>query len=320
MPIFRSSYDTTLGVAITTKPIEHAIKEAMIRDGIDCNTLDLITSELLLPVFITGMSSSESNIPFFVHPLIIENHNKNNYLCADIRPYIRNQQPITPKNATEFNFVKSRTILNLAWLARSPLELKNTLSFAGSVFSAWISEIVTKRFALDPKDQLILAIISHYYFQSLHYPEDQFDEDMLQMFAVHTMKATKAPSQLVFEIFDKIGRISNLNDFCTAVTNVLENIRLKDFNSGILITCAGSSWFGLNAKEIIAVSLEHPPTWYAIVYTSLVERSYRNSMISRISERYGKNKAGDDYIKCFVDLVKTYQVADSPNPAFKSFE
>lgn len=320
MSFFRTGYDTTLGVAIPTSPIERCIKEAIVRDGVDYNTLDVITSEQLLPLFVTGLSGSESNIPLFAHPLVVKNHNHHDYLCTDIRLFIKNQLPITAKNTTEFNFVKSRAILNLAWLTGSPSGMKNTLGFAATVFSAWISEVISKRFALDPRDQLVLAIISHFYFQSLHYPESTFDEETKQIFAVHTMKATKCPSQLVFEVFDKITQLRNIDDYCTNVKAILENVRLKDFNVGMLITCIGVSWFGTNAKEILAVALEHPPTWYAIVFTSLNERTYKDSMVARVAERYGKNNAWDSYSKSYGELVKGYLQRDNDNrPGLLSF-
>ena len=307
MSIYQSSYDTTIGVGMVTKQIEHAIKESFIKDVLYNRHLDLITSLEYKPVFITGEMSSESNIPFFIHPLKVENVKGVNFLCCDIRPFVRSNggnswNEVDVRNATEFQFAKNRMILNLAWLTGEVNQMRLNLSFAGTVFAAWLSESISKRFALDPKDQMILSIISHFYYQSLFYTEDQFEEDMLQKFAVHTIKATRAPSQLVFEVFDKILRMRNLADYCENVRTILENIRLKDLNEGLLITMVGNTWFGLNFKEILAVAMEHPPTWIAIVAASLYERTYKNSQIARISERYAKGGAGIEFLKSFVKV------------------
>jgi hypothetical protein len=70
-----------------------------------------------------------------------------------------------------------------------------------------------------------------------------------------------------------------------------------------LITILKSSWFGNNAAELLAVSLEHPPTWVSLVYTSLSERSFKNANLSKIVERYGKNNADNEFTRSFVSLV-----------------
>lgn len=330
MTIHHSGYDTTVGSGMNVKSVEHAIKEAFVKDAIyNCN-FDLISSLNFRPVFITGQNSSESNIPFFAHPMIIKGYKGMNFICADVRPFVKSsdhhdgfERPEV-RNQTEFNFAVKRLAMNMAWVCGEVNQIKLNLSFAGAVFAAWLSDTIAKRFALDPKDQMVLSIVSHYYYQSLFHGEDQIEEELLQKFAVHTIKATKAPSQMVFEVFDRIkagGPMRSGADYCDHVKRVLENIRLEDLNVGLLITMIGQSWFGLNAKEILAVALEHPPTWIAIVHSSLDERTYRNSMIARISERYAKNGAGDEFLKNFGNMMTSLtEKRDSDRPAFRAFE
>ena len=62
----------------------------------------------------------------------------------------------------------------------------------------------------------------------------------------------------------------------------------------------GNTWFGANAKEILAVALEHPPTWLSLVYIALKERSYKNTSLAKIALRYALNKGGNDFIRSFV--------------------
>lgn len=323
--LYRTGYDTTFGNSLMTKQIEHAIKEAFIKDLIFNRHLDLITSQNYRPVFITGAESSESNIPFFEHPLVIEKFKNGNYICTDIRPCVRSNDSlgnneVSVRNKTEFDFSVHRTILNMAWLNDEINQLKLNLGFAGTVFAALLSETISKRFALDARDQIIISIIAHFYYQSLFYSVDKFEEEMLQKFAVHTIKATKAPSQLVLEIFDKIGYISNINDFCTSVKEITGNIRLESLNFALLLTMVSNSWFSTNAANLLAVALEHPPTWIAIVQASLTERGYRNSLIAKIAERFGKNNNDKEFMANFVDLIKSYKEAKSNDLVFRSFE
>lgn len=325
MSIYKTSYDTTLGSAIQTKVLTTSIKEAIITDSIEQNTLGIMPSDQISALFVLGTQTSESNIPLFAHPLLVS-HNNSTYLCSDIRLFVKtngesvNVRNPVPKNQVEYNFVKSRTVLNLAWLSGSQVAIKNSLTFGATVYSMWISEVVSKRFALDPRDQLILSVIVHYFFQSLHYEEDINNEETKQLFTVHTMKATKASSQIVFDVFDRLGKMENLEDFCTNVKNVLENVRLKDFNAGTLITSISMSWFGSNAKEILAVALEHPPTWYAIVFSSLEERTYKNSMIARVAERFGKGGAWVDFKNAYSELIKRHVQEERRSSSFEHID
>ena len=40
-----------------------------------------------------------------------------------------------------------------------------------------------------------------------------------------------------------------LPDFCNACKEVIENVRLQDFNAGILVTVVGNTWFGTTPEE-----------------------------------------------------------------------
>jgi hypothetical protein len=87
-----------------------------------------------------------------------------------------------------------------------------------------------------------------------------------------------------------------------------------------LLTIVRNSWFGTNAKDYIAVALEHPPTWMAIVYTAIVERTYKNSMIYRVAEKAGKRGGAEEFIKNYTALVKEHTKATVVQPDFKYFE
>jgi hypothetical protein len=307
--IFEDSYQTTIGSAFDVKQILVSIKEAIIKDGLNRNNLNVCNDGNFKPLFITGGLPSESNIPLFTHPIILFNFNHENYLCTDLRLYVRKDSDINEieksiKNLTEYNFVKSRTILNLVWLNDGINDIKNSLYFASTIFSAWLSETISKSFALDYKDQTTIAIITSYYYQTLFMDNNTFDESSIQKMAVHTIKATKAPSELVFQIFEKITNMTDANSYCENIVNIVENVRLKNFNLAVLLTIVKNSWYGTNAKEILSVSIEHPPTWIAIVYASLSERTYKNSSIYRIAERFGKRGASDEFINGYKRLVK----------------
>jgi len=317
MSIFKTAYDTTVGSSFVMNKIELTIKESIIKDYIQGVHGDLNANLDIKPILLTNSGSSEANIPYFTHPLLVEDLHKQKYLCGDVRQYIKNESVgvnmYNIKNESEFNLTYNRLALNMIWLTQRPESLRDISYIPNSIFCSWISEGIANRFALDPKDQMMLAIISSFYYQSLFTEFNTFLEEDRQKMATMIIKATRAPAKMVFEVTDKITKISNMSEFCLTCQAILENPRIESFNSGLLITILGNSWFGMNAKETLAVALEHPPTWIALVYAAFTERTYKKALLSRISERFAGNKGGADFMKAFTGLLSSVEQTQENN-------
>lgn len=314
MSIFKTAYDTTVGSSFVMNKTELAIKESIIKDYIQSIHGELTIELDIKPILLSNSGSSEANIPYFSHPLLVEDLHKQKYLCGDVRQYIKKDGNANNalgmfniKNESEFNLTYNRLALNLIWLTQRPESLRDLSYIPNSIFSSWISEGIANRFALDPKDQMTLAIISSFYYQSLFTEFNTFLEEDRQKMATMIIKATRAPAKMVFDVTDKITKISNVSEFCSTCQGILENPRIENLNAGLLITIIGNSWFGMYAKETLAIALEHPPTWVALVYAALTERTYKKALLSRISERFAGNKGGSDFMRAFTGLVNSVE-------------
>ena len=306
MTILKGGYQTTIGSSFITKHIEEGLEESIIRNG-DFPTLNVKSDDVIKPGFVV----SESPIPLFTHPILVNTHDKR-YLITDMRLYVRHPSGIdignieaSIKNLTEYNFCKCRSILNLIWLNNGVDEIKSRTSFASSVFSHWLSQSVARIYGLDYKDQLTLTVITNFYYQTLFTDKIKLDEEDRQKMATHTIKATKAPADFVFKVFDRIESMGGIEDYCATVKKLLENSRLDNFNLGVLLTIIKNSWYGVNAKEIISVGLEHPPTWVAILYACLTERTWNSTAIYKAAESVGKSGGIDEFMNGVKDLVQS---------------
>jgi hypothetical protein len=319
MSIFKTAYDTTVGSSFVMNKVEMAIKEAIIKDYIQQIHGDLVTGLDIKPILLSNSGSSEASIPYFSHPFMLEDLHKEKFLCGDIRQYIKkdvstpNVNMFNIKNESEYNLTYNRLALNLIWLTQRPESIRDISYIPNAIFSSWISEGIANRFALDPKDQMMLAIISSFYYQSLFTEFNTFLEEDRQKMATMIIKATRAPAKMVFDVTDKIVKINNLDDFCSNCRSILENPRIENLNAGLLISIIGNSWFGMNAKEVLAVALEHPPTWVTLVYAAFTERTYKKALLSRISERFTGSKGGGDFMKAFTNLLSTVTQQNNPS-------
>lgn len=303
MTIRTTGFDTNIGQKMILDKVLRAIKESIARDDITNEHLGFVGQHSRC-IFITGRASSESNIPMFFHPIVYEDKAKGQiYVITDIRPYIKlpeyseNDENFVVRNQSEFDFHKRRAVLQLDWLKGESSLLKPSLPVAGVVYANWIAEAISKAFALDPKEKAEIQAVAHFFYQSLFYPDNSFDEDAKQKFSVHTIKVTGPnTSNLVFEVFDKIDKMDTLEDMVETIKKVVDNVRLQDFSVAALYNITGNAWFNVAARETLAMALEHPPTWISIVASSITDRTFRNSLIARIAEKAARSSDVSDFI------------------------
>ena len=97
--------------------------------------------------------------------------------------------------------------------------------------------------------------------------------------------------------------LGNITEFCSTVQNVLENVRLKDFSMGMLVTLIGNSWFGVNANKILAIALEHPPTWLAVMGSAINYKGYKNTTIAKTIDKVNKRGVGNQFITAYKNIL-----------------
>jgi hypothetical protein len=314
--IYKSAYETTLGRAFHTYSIEQSLKKAIIQHGdgyFKFQEYDVISSVNFLPMQLNSENTKFVEIEHFNHPFILNHVKDKNYLVLDSRFFLKStgnpDGALTVTNKSEYDFSLKRYFINFAWVNTSVSSIKNSLHFGSSVFSYWLSEIVSRRFSLDPLDQLKLTILSNLYYQQLFVENPVMDETFKQALASYTIKTTKAPAKLVLEIVDLITPMNKVEDFCLNVKTVLDNIRLKDFNTGMLFTIVGMNWYGLNAKENMAIALEHVPTWLSICYAAMTNKTYKTSTISNVALKYSKGGLGEEFTKNFAQITESLILA-----------
>lgn len=325
-----SSYDTTIGQAINHSKLEQSLRLALSNGLIDKRRLNILPIGDCSAVFVTGMDAEESQIPAFGHPFLVE-HKGKKYLVSDVRSFKATTQlyptdtdfEAAVKNKSEYALVKNRAALELRWIAGQQNSIRARLAFAGNVFGSWISQTVSRVYALDLNDQLLATAIAIYYYHTLFTASKKLEGQALEKAVIHTINATKLQAKEVYELFEKMPEMEDVAGLCAGLKVGLENIRLHDFNALLLLTQLGNSWYGNNAKEMIGVATEFPPAWIAIVFAAMTEKTYKNSPIYKLVEIQAKRTAGVyEFQRNFADLIEDVVAMESADNAiiFKDFE
>jgi hypothetical protein len=312
MPIFRTPYDTLVGKNLNMKNIQDDLIKGIISDNLALNTGNLIDNTAIKPIGLMGNCPIALKIPFFTNPYSFF-YKKQEYMAMDYRPYTVSLHPnscmfdnVRIRSASEYSLALHRQITSIDWLVKTPEDIKSTFKFSILIFTKWISQIITQRFNLYPDETMYLQIITSFYYQSLFENMNVFSEHTKQKFAIHTIKNTKARPDIVFKVFDKINEINGIEDYCRLVIEILENVKLQDLNAPLLITLIGNSWFGINAKEILAIGLEYPPTFIALLNAAAIEKSYKHTMLSDIIQKQQKNSELKEFTDNFKVLIDNY--------------
>lgn len=323
MTFRRTAYDTSTGSAFVTTKLKAALEEIAIKEYTVTSVLENMHGVKFYAGCITGTSFAQNEVPIWAHPFELVKSHDEHQIFVDYRPVVGKRlaeganPPIT--SHIDFRMLRLRQLLNILWLSINPNIFRDVSFVPAAVYASWISEGLGRRLGLDPKEQQQVGILAACFYQTL-FEQDNSKIDRIKLEAA-AIKATRSPYALVTDTVNRIDveTLTSIAGLVEAIKTTLDNPRLKDLNTGFLITVLNGGWFGLNAREITAVALEHPPTWITIIYFALLERTYRNAGIARIAERYAKAKGGDSFLKSLDNVTEDHKnfnstFFDMPHP------
>ncbi|EKD22648.1 MAG: hypothetical protein ACD_84C00022G0002 [uncultured bacterium] len=299
MTISKTAFETTACVGFPVNKITSAV-EAAFHEG----NVALIENTHVYSI--AGGTALVNNVPAFAHPVSIK-INDENKMFIDVRSFgiwDINTNAFKVRNEIDYALMVVRGKLNYIWCNENPRWLQNVSPAPMAAYAQWISEAVSRRFALDPREQLSLAILAAIFYNSQFSDDAEINEHEKLRITTIVTRAVHASAQDVLAILDKVSVINNVYEFCAKAEEITGSVRLKELNPGVLFSILGGTWFGTNAKEMIAVAVEHPPTWLAILLSAFTERTFRNSQISKLVERSTFKKIGEDYVRAVLNMLR----------------
>lgn len=257
----------------------------------------------LNPVILYGLSDIEKDIPNFNYPLI---NLANKWIALDIRQFVRlssDKENYEIKNNSEYELALNRFILSGIWFVGKHSKLYS-FKLPHIAFGEWLSSNLVRKFGLDINTSLKLKILGFIYYTRLFSNERDNTEELNKL--IIRLKDDIVVSKLIEEVYGKIEKLENIDDFCENCYKVTDNIRLKNLDTVVLINTLQNNWFGVNAKDLIMLALEHPPTWISMVYMALIDRLYSKNFVGNIVEKISKRGKGDEFINLIKELKQEY--------------
>lgn len=305
--IFDTPYDTTTA-NYSLKAIQQALVLAMSADELTLITPECHkTGEKFSLYLVSDHGMNSRTCPLFNHPIAIYNpQTHQSGICVDMRAfgtYDTKEGKFHIRSYSDAQWAISRAQLTHYWISDDKSTLRDASLLPMEVYSSMISQTVARRYNLEPGDQVAISILAGYYYHCLFEDLTVIDEVDLMKIAGKISRVNKVGANQVFDKIKDLGVIDSLEDFCKKMAQFTGNIRLQDFNSGILLQIVCGNWYGSNARENLAVALEHPPTWWTICYFSLFEATFKRSTLAKMVQLKDKGGEGDRFMRIYESIV-----------------
>lgn len=273
--MFKSPYDTTVCK-------NHRISEILK----DLDRL-LIEGELARAGGRVRLLGPEhTDVKPFAHPIIKEIRQGEDAVVVDVRSSARVGRDGDLVGGSDFEYMKLRgQLMDVAWIDGNTSDLMTSGDYPVRVYSRLMSENLGRRMNLTPETQLRVQIIAAYFYVLQFETVPEIDEDAKLTHAKRISRSIGTPVPNVLELLDVLPVITTISEFADALAEFGDSIRLTKINPGLIYTMLGGIWFGANANENVAVALEHPPTFCAMLYMVTINRSYRKSILGQMIQR-----------------------------------
>ncbi|MNF25392.1 hypothetical protein D3C87_1129390 [compost metagenome] len=223
-------------------------------------------------------------------------------LVLDGRPYMRYDRRtgtyrLTAENDYMFQCIRGALTLRLMKGDKAAIRRLGDVPLIA--FTRWITLALSQKFNLDLAAELKVSIAVAYYFLGMSDDDIATDAEARMQMANIVQRVTKAELRLVMEVADTIKSLKTFDDLARTVSEDLGTIRMGKLKYPDIWTLVAGSFSGVNYRENVGVALEHLPTFIAMVYCALEDRSYRKSVIFLRAKSAGSER---DH-KTFTDLV-----------------
>jgi len=259
-----------------------------------------------------GIRPENKEVPAFAHPLFFKARDGSELVVLDSRGYARGHkgEPLVPSNYAEYTFNVVRGALTLYAKQNGLADMVGLGDLPLTVFSRFLGEKITRQLMFSPQEQMLITMVSAVWY-ICHFQEPSegpFDERELQRISLKVARATKIPADVIFQHAGALRHMESVDDYLQVLKEVLNSKRANDMDVRLIYALVGGGWFGLNNKETMAVALEHLPTFLAMVYMSLLDRSYRNSGVAKVVLQADRSGAGKSFILNLSRLIEALHV------------
>lgn len=261
---------------------------------------------------LTTVTPGLADIPPFAHPyqsavVAKAGESGQSQVYVDVRNFTRRSREgeVVVSAPLDYELSVLRGMLQLTWSSDAPVDILNLGGYQVTIYARWLSEVLTRRLALPPETQMLATVAAAWFYLCMFIDDavsEITDTDRLRM-ATQIARATYVGAEDVIRMVDAMPLFKDIAGLITWLRSDGGSARFEDLSVAVLYTAVSGSWFGSNARENVAVAIEHPPTFVAMVTLASEERGYRNTVLGKLAQQYQKA----DEVRSFLFNIKNLQ-------------
>lgn len=300
--MFKDPYQTTACRAYDSESFRFKIEKAIAHGEIEhVGILNDIGVEnkvgKMSDVFV--ITDKCETVPPIAHPFVFESVNSEDegqIIVVDLRAFVKTGRSgdLKVTSTVDLNFTLLRSGLTNYFATENTRDLASVGSFPVSIYCRWVAEAVSRRLAVDGETQMKMTILAGVFYLCQFRDKEDIDDNELTKIAGQVARATRISAEICIMTAERAGPMTTIAEFIEALQG-LDSVRLEKLNPGLLVGVCCTGWFGANAQEIMAVALEHPPTFLALVYAGINHRGYQRSMFAKLVQQMDRRGAGKDF-------------------------
>lgn len=291
----QNSYDSKLNKLINVNEILLAIRKSLIGNvahpvskDIDCVTEDM-------------------DVNPFMHPLF---NKENGKVYIDTRPYasINKQGELVIRNTLDEELTVLRAQLELCWIkSDTKNDVWTAFTFSNKIFVTWLTDLISYRIGLNPLNQIRLKALVACYTIGLFY--NGIGEMELIRHANLVARNMAIPADVLQEV---LARIDNdiprdIDELITAIQTIDLGPRAHDLTTAALLNMLGGSWFAnANTPAIVALALEYPPAFAALVQMVINNSMFKRTGIGQKVDRENRQNNYQNFTRAVNLLIDKY--------------
>ncbi len=244
---------------------------------------------------IIGYNEDEKNLPVFDHPVTFTDIRNNTVVAVDMRKFVRQttEQPMTlreiAKDTASLDFIMLRAMLTAQFIHGDTGIMRNLDKNFATGFALLLSWLLNIMGNFNPVDKVSIEIVIAHYYYSLMLDEN----DLPDMQANLHSRIAKTPLSLPITVKNVENTLRNIRPEIRTLDGLIENIKLvisddkrMFINTDALVSLISSMWFGPGGSEAMIMSLEHVPTWMALMYSTVCDKTYKRSRLAGTLDKY----------------------------------
>lgn len=302
MAIFYSPYETTIGSKFNTDRSQIAIRQSL---GLKYPWMKI--NEANKTVFIYP----NPVVPTFSHPLTIETVKGLTYTFCDLSSFIRERQEgeYVVANKPLFSLQTIRTVLTADLINNGTRSIKSLSPNVVKTYVDLITSSLSMAFSLNNEEVLALRSLSGWMYYSMLHNEPYAGELEFDALIAKLAREINIPSSFLYRYIDQ-EFYKNVGDFLEKLRQKITNPAVQKINEGLFYTVIAKNlnanvWIGLEKQEILAMSVEHIPTFVATLVICLSEQVFKNAGLTKMALRnFARDKA--NFILAVNSIVNDY--------------